>query len=63
MTDQFSDPRTAAFVAVHMVDALTHAAITERPAQEDEAMIETITDAVTRYLLRYAVPKPKPKRL
>lgn len=58
-----SDPRTAAFVAVHMVDALTHAAITERAAQEDEAMIETITDAVTRYLLRDPEPTRRAVRL
>lgn len=49
---RIDDPRAGAFVAVHMVDALTHAAITERPADQDEAMIATITDAVTRYLLR-----------
>jgi AcrR family transcriptional regulator len=45
------DLRTAAFVAVHMVDALTHQAVTRRPESEDEAMIRAITDSALRYLL------------
>jgi AcrR family transcriptional regulator len=54
---RIDDAHTGAFVAVHMVDALTHAAITERAEAEDEAMIGTITDAVARYLLRDAEPE------
>lgn len=46
-----ADPRMAAFIAVHMVDALTHAAVTQREASEDEPMTIAITEAVTRYLL------------
>lgn len=45
------DARVAAFVAVHMVDALTHATVTTSPA-DDETMVREITEAVTRYLLR-----------
>jgi AcrR family transcriptional regulator len=47
-----ADPRVGAFVSVHMVDALTHATVTQRPKEEDETMIAEITDAVVRYLLR-----------
>lgn len=45
------DTRIAAFVAVHMVDALTHATVTASPG-DDETMVREITDAVARYLLR-----------
>jgi len=45
------DVQIAAFVAVHMVDALTHASVTQ-DRSEDEVMVVQITDAVTRYLLR-----------
>lgn len=45
------DVRVAAFVVVTMVDALTHATVTQDP-HEDEVMVRAITDAATRYLLR-----------
>jgi AcrR family transcriptional regulator len=46
-----ADTRVAAFVAVHMVDALTHATVT-MSREDDETMVREITDAVARYLLR-----------
>ncbi|UJR79713.1 TetR/AcrR family transcriptional regulator [Sandaracinus amylolyticus] len=46
------DTRLAAFVSVHMVDALTHAVTTQRRETDDDEMVRTITDVVTRYLLK-----------
>lgn len=56
---RIDDARRAAFVAVHMVDALTHASVTsgDESDEDDEAMIRDITDAVTRYLLRDEPPR------
>lgn len=47
-----ASPEVGAFVSVHMVDALTHAAVTQKTIAEDDMMIAEITDAVVRYLLR-----------
>ncbi len=51
---RYASPEHAAFLAVHMVDALTHAAVTQRPASDDEAMIAMITDTTTRFLVAEA---------
>jgi AcrR family transcriptional regulator len=45
------DPHVASFVAVHMLDALIHATVTQPAPASDETMVRAITDAVTRYLL------------
>lgn len=45
------DVEVAAFVVVTMLDALTHATVTQDP-HEDEVMVRAITDAAGRYLLR-----------
>lgn len=42
----------AAFVAVNMVDQLTHALVTQRTNVSREAAIDEITDVALRYLLR-----------
>jgi AcrR family transcriptional regulator len=41
----------AAFVAVHMVDQLTHALVTQRTSVTREQAIDEITDVALRYLL------------
>jgi AcrR family transcriptional regulator len=47
------DPDRAAFIVVHVVDALTQAAILEHPkALASDWLVEEITDVVARYLLR-----------
>ena len=42
----------AAFVAVHMVDQLTHALVAQRTNVSRAAAIDEITDVALRYLLR-----------
>lgn len=46
------DLTTAAFVAVHTVDAVTHAGVTARPPLEEERLIEHVTSLVLSYLLK-----------
>jgi AcrR family transcriptional regulator len=46
------DRELAAFVAVHVVDELTHALVTRRTKVDREAAIEEVTDVALRYLLR-----------
>ncbi len=45
------DLATAAFVAVHTVDAVTHAGVTRRPPVGEAELIEHATDLVLGYLL------------
>lgn len=44
------DLATAAFVAVHTVDAVTHAGVTRRPPLPDEVLVEHTTRLVAGYL-------------
>ena len=46
-----SEPQLAAFLAVHLVDALTHEAATRRSELPEERVAEEITEIVLRYLL------------
>lgn len=46
------DVDVAAFVAVHTVDATTHAGIVSDPGVDEEALIAHVTDLVLSYLLR-----------
>jgi AcrR family transcriptional regulator len=45
------DRELAAFVAVHVVDELTHALVTRRAKVDRDAAIEEVTDVALRYLL------------
>jgi len=44
------DLATAAFIAVHTVEAVTHAGVTRRPPLSDDALIEHATRLVVGYL-------------
>jgi AcrR family transcriptional regulator len=47
-----TDPELAAFVAVHTVEALTHAALLYHPARlRDGALAREITDLIVRYFI------------
>ncbi len=46
------DPERAAFYAVELGEALTMAAVTKRPHDDGDAVIDEITEIVTRYLFR-----------
>lgn len=46
------DLETAAFVAVHTVDAVCHAGVTKSPALSDAVLIEHATDLLVSYLLK-----------
>ncbi len=46
------DLATAAFAAVHAVDAVTHAGVTKQGSGDDEVLIEHTTDLVLSYLLK-----------
>jgi AcrR family transcriptional regulator len=46
------DREMAAFVAVHVVDELTHALVTRRAKVDRDAAIEEVTDVALRYLMR-----------
>ncbi len=46
------DREMAAFVAVHVVDELTHALVTRRAKIDRDAAIEEVTDVALRYLLK-----------
>ncbi len=46
------DRELAAFVAVHVVDELTHALVTRRAKVDRDAAIEEVTDVALRYLLK-----------
>jgi AcrR family transcriptional regulator len=51
------DLATTAFVVVHTVDAVTHAAITRTPPIDEETLIAHTTDLVVSYLVKYTGPE------
>ncbi|MCA9611010.1 MAG: TetR/AcrR family transcriptional regulator [Myxococcales bacterium] len=46
------DVEAAAFVAVHTVDATTHAGVVSEPGVDEATLVAHVTDLVLRYLLR-----------
>jgi AcrR family transcriptional regulator len=50
------DLATAAFIAVHTVDAVTHAGVTKPHAMDDEALIAHASDLLLAYLLKAKAP-------